>query len=83
MELRLPEELAVLLAEVLEKLNIELDIVDARCFHISGANINRIIDGLSTEFCETGLQPNDEPNQRGLLIEDLIDRINRFRTQSQ
>lgn len=28
---------------------------------------------LADEFCEEGLQPDDEPNKYGLEIEDLID----------
>jgi hypothetical protein len=30
---------------------------------------------VTDEFCETGLQDNDEPNERGLLLEELIDRL--------
>jgi hypothetical protein len=28
---------------------------------------------LAAEFCEEGLKPDDEPNEYGLEIEDLID----------
>ena len=27
------------------------------------------------EFCKTGLNNEDEPNERGLLIEDLLDNL--------
>lgn len=30
---------------------------------------------VTDEFCQTGLKENDEPNQRGLLLEEIIDRL--------
>ena len=30
---------------------------------------------LARELCESGLMPNDEPNDRGLAIEELIDLV--------
>lgn len=30
---------------------------------------------LTDEFTETGLRDDDEPNARGLLLEELIDRL--------
>jgi hypothetical protein len=33
---------------------------------------------LASELCETGLAENDEPNQRGLLMDDLIDILGRM-----
>ncbi len=30
---------------------------------------------VADELLETGLQENDEPNQRGLLLDDLIARL--------
>lgn len=33
---------------------------------------------LSDELVQTGLMENDEPNERGLLIENLIDRLGHF-----
>ena len=30
---------------------------------------------LTDEFIETGLRENDEPNERGLLLEELVDRL--------
>lgn len=34
-----------------------------------------LIDRLALELCETGLEENDEPNSRGLLLEELIDFV--------
>ena len=33
---------------------------------------------IADELLETGLNESDEPNQRGLLLEDLIDRLGHF-----
>jgi hypothetical protein len=30
---------------------------------------------LGDELCETGLRPDDEPNERGYAIEELIDLV--------
>lgn len=48
---------------------------------LSDEQINQIIILLSDVLCEFGLKPNDEPNETGLMIEDLIDKFNRFRAR--
>jgi len=35
-----------------------------------------LIDVISSEFCASGLGADDEPNERGLLLETLLDRLN-------
>lgn len=35
-----------------------------------------IMDAISSEFIATGLLEDDEPNARGLLLEELLDRVN-------
>ena len=35
---------------------------------------------LGNELCETGLHEDDEPNQRGLELEELIDWVGKQRT---
>jgi hypothetical protein len=39
----------------------------------------RLRAALSDELAASGLHENDEPNQRGLQIEDLIDRLGHLR----
>jgi len=39
---------------------------------------NKLRDIVGTEFCERGLQPDDEPNEYGLELEALIDEIGRL-----
>lgn len=43
---------------------------------LTDSEIDDIILLLSDELCQTGLMPNDEPNNRGLEIESIIDIIN-------
>lgn len=42
-----------------------------------------LIDILTEELCSTGLGEDDEPNGRGLVIEDIIDYVNQLRERSQ
>jgi len=32
-------------------------------------------DSLASELCESGLKPDDEPNDRGYALEELIDLV--------
>jgi hypothetical protein len=41
----------------------------------------RLIDVISGEFIRTGLQPDDEPNARGLQLEELLDWVLAHREQ--
>ncbi|HET9846979.1 MAG TPA: hypothetical protein VFR68_00270 [Candidatus Dormibacteraeota bacterium] len=42
-----------------------------------------IDDAVGGELAETGFAENDEPNARGLALEDLIDELNRIRWRLQ
>lgn len=47
---------------------------------ISGLNDEdrqAMMDAISNEFLETGLEDDDEPNPRGLALESLLDDLNR------
>lgn len=46
---------------------------------ISDAEIDAFLDALSEELLESGLHTSDEPNERGLLLESLLNDINRVR----
>lgn len=48
---------------------------------ILGNEVDRetLLDAITSEFCETGLQSNDEPNKRGLMLEDLIGLVNNLK----
>ena len=60
------------------------EVVRRRCPEIAASDLHvssrfskatrfRIRQALTDEFCDTGLNNDDEPNQRGLLLEELID----------
>lgn len=50
-------------------------------FEFDDKSINGLILELSDEFCEKGLKEDDEPNQIGIQIEELIDEINHCRNK--
>jgi hypothetical protein len=43
---------------------------------LSHQDRDRLIEVILAELTATGLMEDDEPNERGLLLEDLIDAIN-------
>lgn len=77
MGLKLTTPLRELLTEVINK----------RCPHLIGllthpqdaqltdSERDVLREAVADEFVETGLREDDEPNKRGLLLEDLIGRL--------
>lgn len=65
------------------------EVVRKRCPHLTGlvaslenveltdAQRDELWDAVANEFSETGLKEDDEPNERGLVLEDLIGRLRR------
>jgi hypothetical protein len=43
---------------------------------LTESQADKINQALTDELCETGLNPDGEPNQRGVILEELIDWIN-------
>jgi len=80
MKIRLHSEMEHLLREIAEKCK-----VDVRRYLMSDGtwlfpdHIRKVlVDAISTELCVSGLLPNSEPNKRGLALEELLDRLNKF-----
>ncbi|MEL1264784.1 hypothetical protein [Pseudoxanthomonas putridarboris] len=48
---------------------------DMKNGHVSEMEVSRIIDVLLDELSSSGLDENDEPNTRGLMIEEIIDAL--------
>ena len=48
--------------------------------HISDSEVEALCLMITEEFIETGLGPDDEPNERGRRLERLLDGVNRQRT---
>ena len=70
---KIKQEQKEILSEIIKKYH--LSEIDVSTNSISEEHKLRLLDALSDEFCETGLQEDWEPNRRGLLIESLIDAV--------
>ena len=77
MPLRLSQEQEKLLAEVVSKRNPQLTslVEDVNEIELTDSQRDELREAVADEFIETGLEENDEPNKRGLLLEDLIGRL--------
>ena len=69
-----------LLREIAGKYGVQLSTDDngREQFDLSDSIRRELIDAISTEFVETGLTDNNEPNQRGIRLEELLDALNKF-----
>jgi hypothetical protein len=78
--IRLPERLFGLLREVLERRAPELSTVLREGSQVViREDQKRVIQELvGDEFAETGLRSDDEPSQRGLDLEKLIDAFSPY-----
>ena len=45
------------------------------CFYCEASDRDKLRQLVLDEFCDTGLKVDDEPNARGLDLEDLIDAM--------
>jgi hypothetical protein len=77
MVLPLPKDMESLLREVLSKRTPQmLNILDSPASRmLTDEERDEIRQALTDEFCESGLYDNDEPNERGLSLEALIDKL--------
>lgn len=66
-----------LLKEILRKRDPNLvNLFESDAYKTIDADLgNHIRNLLTEEFCEIGLRANDEPNELGLEIEQLIDDV--------
>lgn len=72
---RVPEDLRQLLLEVIAARRPDLlsILVTEPPGELDDALRSELRIALGEELCETGLRVDDEPNERGLLLESLID----------
>jgi len=76
MIVKLNQELRELLIEVVKKHRPDmLGLVTSNTIDVSDSDVDVLFDIAGNEFLETGLEKNDAPNERGLLLEDLIGRL--------
>ncbi len=80
MRKQLSSQMLSLLDEVIEKYGIDSQlqcaIVENR--PVSESDREKLVDSVVLEFSKTGLLHGDEPNIRGMQLEQLIDWINDF-----
>ncbi|HEY4310192.1 MAG TPA: hypothetical protein VGN12_12145 [Pirellulales bacterium] len=79
---QLSKQLSTLLEEVISKYHPELlDAVDTSpTIALNWTQRDKLRSSCASELCETGLQDDDEPNERGLQLEELIDWLGRDMT---
>lgn len=70
-----PNRIANLLREVITKYRPDLIGVfySPQTGDLTAQQRMDLREAVGNELCETGLRENDEPNERGLLLEELID----------
>jgi hypothetical protein len=81
MPIRLPASMTELLSEAVTKHRPDLThlITALPDEELSEDQREELRQAVADEFCETGLREVDEPNQRGLILEELIDRLGHHR----
>lgn len=77
MALPLPSKMSELLSEVLWKRDPSMIGVVASLQEVQLSEDQReeLRQAITDELMETGLRDDDEPNERGLMLEELIDRL--------
>lgn len=80
MSLRLSFPMTVLLEDVAKKHGIDTSsfLKDDGTWSLAPEDRETLVEAISFEFAATGLQSDSEPNNRGLKLEELLDRINRW-----
>lgn len=75
MNKKMPLHLRILLREVCAKNghDLSLEKMEGGEFFFDGNDREWLVDALVRELSDTGLRSDDEPNERGLEIEALID----------
>lgn len=82
MTLKLKKESEALLRSVLSTQRPELlHLLDSPSeTEVSNEQLDELRQIVTDEFSETGLREDDEPNSRGLLLENLIDELGRLQS---
>jgi hypothetical protein len=77
MTIHLPNELDFLLQEVALKAQINVSSIRSNSsWHLDPSSRKALMDAVLDEFTSEGLHANSEPNAKGLLLEDILDRLN-------
>ncbi|MFY9571693.1 MAG: hypothetical protein WAV20_09875, partial [Blastocatellia bacterium] len=79
MPIKLSPPMAELLREAVSKRRPHLAglLASLEDVELTDSQRDELWDAVADEFSETGLKEDDEPNERGLMLEDLIGRLRR------
>lgn len=77
---QIPEKLLRLLSEIVNKYHPEWAgcIVPPGFVDLDKSQAYELRLSTTSEFCATGLSADEQPNSRGLLLEELIDWLGRL-----
>jgi hypothetical protein len=78
MTIRLPAELDFLLRDVARQQHVDISLLrnEGGKWMLDSTQRQELMDAVSDEFARSGLRPDEEPNERGLALESLLDRLN-------
>ena len=77
MALQLPSKMSELLSEIVWKRDPSMigAVASLQDIQLTDDQREDLRQAVTDELIETGLRDDDEPNERGLLLEELIDRL--------
>ena len=77
MALQLPSKMSEMLSEIVWKREPSLigAVASLQKIQLTAEQREDLRQAVTDELIETGLRDDDEPNERGLLLEELIDRL--------
>lgn len=77
MALQLPSKMSELLSEIVWKRDPTMVgvVASLQDVQLTVDQREELRQAVTDELMETGLRDDDEPNERGLLLEELIDRL--------
>lgn len=80
MDAKLPLRLRIVLKEILLKRTPNLAglIDENENAQLNAEHRDELRELVTDEFCATGLRDDYEPNERGLLLEEIIDHLGRL-----
>lgn len=82
MRLKLSPKMIELLMEAVSKHRPDLvGLFTSQNIELNDSQRDELRQALTDELCETGFREDDEPNERGRLLEDLIDYLAPWKTR--
>ena len=64
-----------IIEKYLKEASYKIDVISDKKFDFQFENLDKTIDLLTDIFTNYGLQENDEPNEDGLILDDLIGKL--------